>query len=208
MCKITHDVKMESSELRQPTQKRAIEKREKILKNGFQLICKKGLHNTDAKQIAEHSGVSIGTVYQYFKDKHDIFIQGLKKYAETLMFPISNLKDVKLDKNNLRESLQDLINIYVKSHKMSKSVHEEIVSLQHTDKEVSKIFKSLELKSSETFAQILIDNGIVVENIEERTHLILSWIDHLCHEITYHKHKELDYDKMTELVIDSIFNLL
>ena len=71
---------MKESNLRTPTQKRAIEKKEKILENGFKLMCKQGYHNTDAIQIAKAAGVSTGTVYQYYEDKKDIFYQGLKQY--------------------------------------------------------------------------------------------------------------------------------
>ena len=192
---------MEISELRKPTQKRAIEKRDKILKYGFELMCEKGLYNTDATQIAKYSGVSTGTVYQYFKDKKDIFLQGLKLYAQDLMFPINDLKDKKLDKNNLSKEFRDIIDFSIKSH-------EEIIALQHTDKEVSKIFKQQEVEATKTLVEILENNNIVVNNIYERSHLILKWIDHLCHEITFHKHNNMDYSKMTDIVIDSIVNIL
>ncbi len=199
---------MEISDLRKPTQKRAIEKRNKILKYGFELMCEKGLYNTDAAQIAKHAGVSTGTVYQYFKDKKDIFVQGLKIYAESLMFPINNIKDKKLNVENLSNELKDIINLFIKSHKISKSAHEEIIALQHTDKEIGKIFRQQEINATETLVEILKQNNIIVDNIYERSHLILKWIDDLCHEIIFHKHKDMDYDKMTDIVIDSIIHIL
>ena len=151
---------MEISDLRNPTQKRAIEKRHKILEYGFKLICEKGLYNTDATQIAKYAGVSTGTVYQYFTDKKDIFIQGLKKYSETLMFPINKLKDKKLNKDNLSESFRNIIQLSIDSHKISESAHEEIIALQHTDKDVRKIFKEHEIKATETLVNLLEENNI------------------------------------------------
>ncbi len=199
---------MEVSELRKPTQKRAIQKKERILEYGFKLMCEKGLHNTDATQIAKYAGVSTGTVYQYFKDKKDIFLQGLKIYAETLMFPTDCLKDINFNTNNLHDEFKRIINTSINAHKISESAHEEIKSLQHIDKEVSEIFKSLEIKTTEILVESLKANNIKVDNIYERAHLILCWIDNLCHEIIYHKHKNMDYNKMTDIVIDSIINLL
>ena len=38
---------MAQSELRQPVQKRAIAKKQKILECGFNLICEKGYYNVD-----------------------------------------------------------------------------------------------------------------------------------------------------------------
>ena len=199
---------MESSELRTPTQKRAVEKKEKIIKYGFELICKNGFYNTDSAQIAKYAGVSTGTVYQYFTDKKDVFLQGLKIYAENLMFPINGIKDKKIDKENLPNELRNIIESSVKTHKISQSAHEEIIAMQHTDTEVGKIFKEQELQATENLVHFLKENNIIVDNIYERAHLILKWIDDLCHEIAFHKHKDMDYDKMTDLVIQSIINLL
>ena len=37
---------MGNSEIREPIQKRSIEKKEKIIHSGFELICEKGYYNT------------------------------------------------------------------------------------------------------------------------------------------------------------------
>ena len=73
---------MSEYEIREPIQKRSIEKKEKIIESGFELICEKGYYNTNTAEIAKNAGVSTGIVYQYFKDKHDILIDALKKYAD------------------------------------------------------------------------------------------------------------------------------
>ena len=57
---------------RVPTQKRSIEKRQKIVKAGFDLFCEKGYYKTNTIEIARHAKVSTGTVYSYFKDKKEI----------------------------------------------------------------------------------------------------------------------------------------
>ena len=41
------------SEIRIPTQKRSIEKREKIIEKGFELMCNNGYFNTNTSDIAE-----------------------------------------------------------------------------------------------------------------------------------------------------------
>lgn len=70
---------MSEYEIREPIQKRSIEKKEKIIESGFELICEKGYYNTNTAEIAKNAGVSTGIVYQYFKDKHDILIDALEK---------------------------------------------------------------------------------------------------------------------------------
>ena len=51
-------------------------------------------------------------------------------------------------------------------------------------------------------------NNLKKDDLNERVHIIIGLIDNLCHEIVYHKHKELDYNIMTDLVIDEIVHIL
>ena len=67
------------SETRIPSQKRSIEKRNRIIEKGFELMCNKGFYNTNTIDIAKYAGVSTGIIYQYFNDKHDIFIAGQRR---------------------------------------------------------------------------------------------------------------------------------
>ena len=76
------------SNTRIPTQKRSIEKRNRIIEKGFELMCEKGYYNVSTPDIAESARVSTGIIYQYFTDKKDIFIEGVKNYANTIMFPM------------------------------------------------------------------------------------------------------------------------
>ena len=96
---------MSENEIREPIQKRSIEKKEKIIKCGFDLICEKGYYNTNTAEIAKSAGVSTGIIYQYFKDKHDILIAGIEKYACDIFYPMLNVPYNKIDKQNLDKLL-------------------------------------------------------------------------------------------------------
>lgn len=199
---------MGKREIREPSQKRSIEKKEKIIQAGFKLMCKKGFHNTNTVEIAREADVSTGIVYQYFKDKRDIFLYGIEQYAKDLMFPICSIKDRDIDLKNLSKEFYEIINSSVKKHSLSKKAHEEIVALQHQDKEVEQIFENYELEASESLVTALKNSGLNAKNLEEKSHIIVSMIDSLCHELVYHKHKDMDYDVMSKLVVDSIVFLL
>lgn len=199
---------MNQSELRNPIQKRAIEKKQKILENGFILICEKGYHNVDCAEIAKNCDVSTGTVYQYFTDKRDIFLQGLRNYSKLMLFPILEYKDKKLHYDDISNFIKKIIANAIKHHKMSQTAHEEIMSMKHSDPEVNKIFQEYELEATDVLVQILKSYDLKINDIYEKSHLIITWIDDLCHEIIYHKHDNLNYDKMIEIVINSIVGLL
>lgn len=199
---------MSSNEIREPIQKRSIEKKEKIINAGFELICKEGYHNTDTSKIAKKAGVSTGIIYQYFKDKRDIFIAGLQKYADDIFYPMLNISNIKFNKNNISDIIKRMIIKYIDNHKLSLIAHEEITAMTHSDKDIAYLFYKKEIEMTKKIADILIENEFDIPNIKEKVHIVIGLIDNLCHEIVYHKHVELNYDIMTDIVVANIVNIL
>lgn len=196
-------------EIRVPTQKRSIEKRNKILENGFNLMCENGYFNTSTPDIAKAAGVSTGIIYQYFKDKKDIFIEGVKNYAESIMFPMIDIlenENIKID--NLDNVIKSMINIFIQNHTISKKAHEELMAMSHLDEDVSDIFKNSEIKMTEKIVKILENNNIHLKNAKEKIHIIVGIIDNFCHEIVYHKHSSINYEVMQNEVINLIKNII
>ncbi len=200
---------MSENEIREPIQKRSIEKKEKIIQYGFELICQKGYYNTNTAEIAKAAGVSTGIVYQYFKDKHDILLEGIKRYAKDIFFPMLNItSSEKINKDNLETVLRKMINTFIENHKLSQSAHEEITAMIHSDKEISNFFHEHELYMTDKIVNVLNNSNICPDYLEEKVHISINLIDDLCHEIVYHKHKEMNYEVMVNLVIETIMNLL
>ena len=199
---------MNEYEIREPVQKRSIEKKEKIIESGFELICEKGYYNTNTAEIAKNAGVSTGIIYQYFKDKHDIFIEALKKFADNIFYPMLDIPLKSFDKNNLNEIVKKMIDNFIQNHKLSQSAHEESMAMAHSDKDVAFYFHKREIEMTEKIYDLLIDNGFNSKNLMEKSHIAIGLIDNLCHEIVYHKHSELDYNVMTDICIETIVKLL
>ena len=203
---------MGNAEIREPIQKRSIEKKEKIIQAGFGLICQKGYYNTTTSEIAKSAGVSIGILYQYFKDKHDVLIDGFKLYSNSIFFPMLQITDKNMNltitNSNISCVLKDMVNKFIRNHKISQTAHEEIIAMIHSDKEVAEIYHNSEMEMTNKIVQLLLESGIKVDNINEKVHVAIGMIDNLCHEIVYHKHKQLDYDKMIDIVISSICNMI
>ncbi|MBR3613709.1 MAG: TetR/AcrR family transcriptional regulator [Clostridia bacterium] len=199
---------MGNQEIREPIQKRSIEKKQNIIKYGFELICEKGYHNTNTAEIAKAAGVSTGIIYQYFNDKRDIFLQGIEQYSKSLLFPINEVLSKNTKNFDLETEFNNVIKTLIKNHKLSEAAHEEIYALQHSDPEVAQIFFNQEIEATNKLIEVLESNNIKTDNINEKAHLIISMIDNLCHEIVYHKHKNMNYDAMKSIVIKSIIALL
>lgn len=197
------------SEIRIPTQKRSIEKRNKIIEKGFNLMCEKGYYNISTPDIAEFAGVSTGIIYQYFNDKKDIFIEGVKNYADSIMYPMLNILETeKIEINNLNNLLSVMIDKFIEIHTMSEKAHEELLAMSHLDKDVAKLFKDSEFTMTEKIVTLLENNNIYINNSREKVHIIIGIVDNLCHEIVYHKHSQINYEIMKNEVINIITNML
>lgn len=197
------------SEVREPIKKTSIAKKERIIKKGFELMCNKGYHNVSCVDIAKYANVSTGIIYQYFNDKRDIFIEGTKDYADKIMFPMLGIIDNKdVDKKNIREVFVKMIDSYIKTHTIKKEPHEELMAMSCLDKDIANIFNDREMLLTMKVSSILIKGGFNDKNIEEKAHLLIGIIDNYCHEVVYHKHKDLNYDVMKEELLDIIVNFL
>ena len=200
---------MADNMVREPIQKRSIEKKEKIIKYGFDLICEKGYYNTNTAEIAKAAGVSTGIVYNYFSDKHDILLEGLKRYANGIFYPsIDFIHDISINKENLYEIIRKVITQFVKNHKLSQSAHEEITAMAHSDKDVANFFHENEINLTNVIVELLKKNGFYSNDLVERVHIVIGLIDNICHEIVYHKHKNINYDAMTDIIVNEIVNIL
>ena len=195
--------------VREPIKKTSIEKKNRIIKEGFELMCNKGYHNVNCVDIAKYANVSTGIIYQYFKDKRDIFLEGVKDYSNKIMFPMIDILDTKpFDKNNLETIISDMIDSFIKTHTMSKNAHEELMAMSFLDKDVAKLFKENEMLMTKKISSLLENNNMTISNIEEKIHIIVGLVDNFCHEVVYHQHKELDYKVMKQQVTDAIIYLL
>ena len=115
---------------------------------------------------------------------------------------------IKIDKNNLDKILRNIINAFIENHKLSQVAHEEIMSMTHYDKEIAEFFQENEMAMTKNISNVLLKNGFNSSNLDEKVHIAIHLIDDLCHEIVYHKHKDLNYDVMIDLVIENILNLM
>lgn len=200
---------MSDNTVREPIQKRSIEKKEKIIKYGFELICEKGYYNTNTAEIAKAAGVSTGIVYSYFTDKHDILLEGLKRFANSIFYPsVDFINDIEINENNLEQIIREIISKFIKNHKLSKSAHEEITAMAHSDKYVANFFHENEIEMTNVVTGLLKKNGFESKDLMERVHIVIGLIDNICHETVYHKHKNINYDTMTNIVINEIVHIL
>ena len=70
---------------RTPTQRRAVETCAAIVEATARILEDKGQDALNTNRIAERAGVSVGTLYQYFPDKHAILVALIRRERAALM---------------------------------------------------------------------------------------------------------------------------
>ena len=196
------------SETRIPKQKTAVDKRNRIIEKGFELMCEKGYHNVSTPDIAKASNVSTGIIYQYFNDKKEIFIEGVKNYSESILFPMLSILEHVNNTTDINIYLDEIIDSFISSHTISKKAHEELIAMSHIDEDISEIFNESEMRMTENIASLLKKNGIQLSNSLEKIHIIYGILDNYCHEVVYHKHNKIDYNVMKNEVKSIIMNII
>jgi AcrR family transcriptional regulator len=172
-------------------------------------MCENGYYNTTIPDIAKYAEVSVGIIYQYFNDKKDIFIEGVKDYSNNIMYPMLNvLENKNIEIKDLKAVLEKMIDNFIQTHTITKQAHEELMAMSHLDEDVSNIFKSSEIEMTEKIVCLLENNNIHILNSREKVHIAVGMIDNLCHEIVYHKHEKIDYNVMKNETINLIVNML
>lgn len=69
----------------------------RILKAADELMAKVGMHNISTHKIAKEAGVSVGTIYLYFKDKDDLLNKLVMYLFESYQQYIQDLYDPRRD---------------------------------------------------------------------------------------------------------------
>jgi AcrR family transcriptional regulator len=199
---------MGNQQIRTPQQQRSIEKRSRIIEAGYQLFCDKGYHNTNTAEIAKLAGVSTGIVYSYFKDKKDIFMYVIEEYENSVTAPAYDLIKTLKEPADLAKVIRQMIVKLTESHTLTKSVHEEMQALSHTDKEVGELYCRFQSNIAGNLVSLMDQFNLHPTNAYEKAHLIIDIIENLSHEIVYHQHEYLNYEVMTDVAVNVIVDML
>lgn len=197
------------TEVREPVKKTSIEKKEKIIEKGFELLCEKGFHNVSSIDIARYAGVSTGCIYQYFSDKKAIFVEGAKLYLKNICFPLLEVFEEYKEKEISVEKFVSLVlERSIEKQNLSRNAHQELMSMCCLDEEIQNIFNQNELEVTKEIESVLQKKNFSLKNSKERMHLFIHIVDDYSHEMIYHKHPEYDYHIMYEETKKILIHLL
>jgi AcrR family transcriptional regulator len=76
-----------------------LQKRSDILTSARALFKENGFHNTKMEDIAQRAGVGKGTLYEYFKNKQEIFDETCIEYVELILEKVEEISRMNISFN-------------------------------------------------------------------------------------------------------------
>jgi AcrR family transcriptional regulator len=159
---------------REPQQRRAMQTVDAVLQAVSRVIRRDGLDAITTNRIAEAAGVSIGSLYQYFPDKHAIFSALHKRHIEEVRRVISGAVDEY--SGSLREFTRVLVEGLADLHIADPELH-ELISTEVSDSPIgfrSALRNTFERVTSSERTLFVLPNVIeaLVHGIAQRPPLI------------------------------------
>ena len=191
-------------EIRQPVQRRSIDKKERIIKAAYELFSTDGYYSTVTSDIAKAAGVSTGIVDGYFKDKRAILFYVIKIYIKEIASPIMEYISSLSAPVSIENMMRDVVDLTEKMHKQNANLHNILHSLAFTDRDINEEFLRLEDHITISASKKLRELGYNADHLEEKVHLAMNLIQSYAHESIYDKHDYIDYNAMKEDVIQTL----
>ncbi len=192
--------------VREPKQKRSIEKKERIIKAGYELFAADGYFNTNTAEIAKAAGVSTGIVYGYFHDKRDILLEALDIYVRSVFTPVLSLLE-NVTTLDFQKIVPLAFELGVKAHQENKAMHNTLHSLSARDEIVNARFEQLEEEMTRRVSDRLISLGYPSKDLYEKVHIAIMLVQSFAHEEVYDQHEYINYENMRKIVIDMLIRI-
>jgi AcrR family transcriptional regulator len=179
-------------DVRVPKQKRSIEKKQKIIEVAQQLFDENGYYGTNTAMIAEKAGLSVCSIYSYFKDKKDILLACLKENSEKINRRVcEQIAEVTIS-GDIYTTAINVYHVFIKAHNLSKIYHDDTMSLKYTDEKIRGYFENEYRTFADATVEQLKKSGITFKYEKEQTFLIYSLFASLEDEIIYNTKTEMD----------------
>jgi AcrR family transcriptional regulator len=122
-----------------PVGPRARRTREAILENAAALFAEHGYQRTTVGDVAAAAGVSVGTVYQYFRDRPEILSVLVQRYVRTMLAKTDTTWRAEEGVAALRRVLGNFVESYVEVARLA-GVWEEVT---HVDERLADLRRAL-----------------------------------------------------------------
>lgn len=187
---------------------------EKIKGSALKLFCEKGYYNTTTNEIAKDAGISIGSLYSYYRDKDTIFLEILDKYNENFLTVFEEIKtevNQAVYEQDKRAWLRVLLTELVKQHVSVKTLNRELKGLYYARDDVRRIMDQQSRKIQTETLEMLsrTPDEIHSDHLEITSLLVVDFISSIVDRIVFDDElSEEAADEIMTVGTDSLFRML
>jgi len=194
---------------RTPTQKRSIEKKQRIKDAAFELMAQNGYHNTSSNEIAKKADVSIGTFYSYYKDKKELYTELVGDIYDYVINETGSAMNDIPDNMDDRSLAELAIGMLLKSHYYRKNFQKEIASLSCQSEEFKAIEDQYKSRVPDFFLGMIEKSGagLRVNDVDLAARIILTTVESVIHETVFNGDGSQD-DKVVKELADLVLRYL
>lgn len=196
--------------VRAPKQARSVNTKEKILDTAYRLFCEKGYYKTTTNEIAKTAGISIGSLYSYFKDKDTIFMEILERYHREFVAANEKMTAVIGSfKTDIRSWLRRLIESLIQLHEIGKELNHEITVLCYTKPEVAAIMEQHMENSRKITLDCfqLLQEDINYDDIEAAATVTYDFTSSIVDRIVFGKNT-IDRERIIKAGVEALYRFL
>jgi AcrR family transcriptional regulator len=136
--------------VRTPVQERAKQKKARIVLAAVDLFTERGYEAVGMRDIAAAAGVSIGTMYAYFVDKREIFIEVFASYSEEIKGSVFEYLDRALsDHRDIEGFVLGLVRRFFETFRRRIKLYRDGIVMSLVDDQVRSVYAALERRGEE-----------------------------------------------------------
>lgn len=174
----------------EPVQSRSIKRAKQILDVTSELLETVGLNDLNTAIIAKEVGISVGSLYHYFPNKHAILYAMGKSWLNSIEEVLAEIQEWSLEDMTLADFIDQVVDINLRTYRQQRAVLRLVQAMfsvqelreldeQHDDmviSQMSKIFKRIGLKKhirereriARLYLEVTHSTYLVVVNQNER----------------------------------------
>lgn len=197
--------------VRTPTQKRSIDKLNRILETSKQLFSEKNYFNVTTNEIAKQAGVSIGTLYSYFSDKEAILVALLNDYNNTFIYLFNDINSqefLELFKIDPKQCLEILMDKLLKNE--NEKFHAQIEMLAFTIPKVRLVLEEHNFNVKKLTYQCFLHytGSKESQDLKILSEIIFNFISSTVDELLYSVHSDKERELLKKSSINCIMLLI
>jgi len=188
---------------KRPRQRRARFTVEQILEGAAQVFGDLGYAATTTNHIAERSGVSVGSLYQYFPNKDAILVALVEEHMTSASAALGGLLDQAAREGwGVDEILERAVRAAVALHTSAPGLHHVIIYEAPRPPSVVALLHQLEDTMAKGVERLLTERlDVQLRHARHAAYIIVHVVDSLAHEFVLHPPPDLDEEAFVAEVV-------